>query len=256
MTDDIPDPRPLEPGAGTFGEAAAMMHLSQCSADLARFVHPQLVLDLSSPGRVSSGVRSLSATILFVDMVGFSELVEDLAPPDALRLLDQFLVLMVACVHGNGGTVDKLLGDGLMATFGIPTPGADDADRAAECAAGMVREIVAWNHRQRSAGHPVVRIRVGIDSGTVLAGPMGAPARMDYTVIGAAVNIAAKLQQAGDGDSAPILVSARTCSQFIRNHDLGDAEMVRIGRRGRHVAAHRLQAGLPGDQRGLESIAA
>ena len=256
MTADIPDPRLLpEPGAGTDGEAAEMVHLSRTSAALARFIHPQLVLDLSSPGRVAYGVRSVSATVLFVDIRGFSELVEDLAPPDILRLLEEFLTLMVACVHRNGGTVDKLLGDGLMATFGIPTPGADDADRAVECAAGMVREIASWNC-QRSADRPAVRIGIGIDTGTVLAGPIGAPARMDYTVIGAAVNIAAKLQQAGDGHSSLVLVSTRTCGQLIREHELGDAEMVNIGRRGRQVAAHRLQVRLPGGERDLESIAA
>lgn len=257
MTADIPDPRLLlEPGVGTKDEAAETGHPSRNSAALARFVHPQLVLDLSSAGRVAYGVRSVSATILFIDIRGFSELVEELAPPDTLRLLEEFLTLMVACVHGNGGTVDKLLGDGLMATFGIPTPGADDADRAVECAAGMVREIASWNHHQRSAGRRAVRIGIGIDTSTVLAGPIGAPARMDYTVIGAAVNIAAKLQQAGDGHSSLVLVSARTRDQLVREHELGAAEMVSIGRRGRQVAAHRLQVRLPGGERDLENIAA
>lgn len=256
MTDDLSDPRPLDPGAGTDDDAAETVSLGRTSADLARFVHPQLALDLRSSGRVSYGVRSLSATILFVDMRDFSELVEALAPPAALRLLEEFLTLMIACVHRNGGTVDKLLGDGLMATFGIPTPSPDDADRAVECAAGMVRKIAAWNHCKPLVSHPDVRIGIGIDTGTVLAGPIGAPARMDYTVIGGAVNIAAKLQQAGSGDGAPVLVSARTCGQFVRKHELGDAEMVGIGRRGRQVAVHRLQVALPGDGRDHVRIAA
>jgi adenylate cyclase len=146
----------------------------------------------------------------------------------------------VRCVERNGGTVDKLLGDGLMATFGVPLPRTDDADRAVETATSMLWDILAWNHQRQAMGRPIIQIGIGIDTDLVLAGTMGAPARMDYTVIGDAVNVAAKLQQAGDGDGSQAWVSARTCNRLVREHELGAAQIVNIGRRGRQVSAHRL----------------
>jgi adenylate cyclase len=219
--------------------------LKRANAAMARYVHPQLLRDLSRPEAIATGARSLLATILFVDIRGFSVLAEQLGPVETLGLLDEFFTLMVGCVDENGGMVDKLLGDGLMATFGVPLARADDADRALETATSMLCDTLAWNRRRQATGHPTIRIGIGIDSDIVLAGTMGASARMDYTVIGDAVNVAAKLQQAGDCDSSRAWISARTCNRLVRQHKLADAEMVIVGRPGRQVAAHPVLIDLP-----------
>jgi adenylate cyclase len=247
----------LLPDAPTCDQLIAEnTRLKQGNAALARYLNPELVRNLDRPAGLVAGVRSLLATILFVDIRGFSELTERLSPVETLDLLDEFFTLSVSCVDRHGGTVDKLLGDGLMATFGVPLPRADDADRAVETAICMLCDILAWNRRRQAAGRPTVRIGIGIDTDVVLAGTMGAPARMDYTVIGDAVNVAAKLQQAGDCYGSPVLISRRTCNRLVREHKLADAGIVSIGRRGRQVAAHRVLIDLPHAGCDRENIAA
>ena len=157
-----------------------------------------------------------------------------------MRLLDEFFTIMADCIDRHGGTLDKFIGDAVMATFGIPIAAEDDADRAVEAACAMLRDIDTWNRGRWAAGRPEIRIGIGIDTDIVVAGTIGPPSRMDYTVIGDGVNMAARLQQASEACGAPLLISARTRARLVREHGLQHVETVSVGRRSQPVTAHRV----------------
>lgn len=216
--------------------------LIRANTMMARYVHPRLADELMNGSETAPRVRSTLATILFADIRGYCELLEQLGPLETARLLDEFFTLVVDCIGRHGGTVDKFIGDAVMATFGIPAAAEDDADRAVEAACAMLRDIEHWN-AGRAAGEAGIRIGIGIDTDIVVAGTIGAPSRMDYTVIGDSVNTAARLQQASKTQGAPLLVSGRTHARLIREHFLRPVDMISVGRGSRPVAAY----GVSGD---------
>lgn len=218
--------------------AAANARLLEENKAMARYVHPHLANELMQGIRPRA--RTTLATILFADIRGFSDLSEQLGSRLTMSLLDEFLTIIVDCVDRHGGTLDKFIGDAVMVTFGVPYPAEDDADRAIEAAAAMLGDLEVWNRNRLAAGVPPIRIGIGIDTDIVIAGSIGPASRMDYTVIGDAVNTAARLQKVTQAHATEALVSARTRARLVREHNLGQAEMVRIGRDARPVPAHRL----------------
>jgi class 3 adenylate cyclase len=118
---------------------------------------------------------------------------------------------MVEVVTSHGGVLDKFAGDAVMAVFGAPRPAADHARRALACAAAMQRRQLALNQAAEHADLPTSQIGIGINTGTVIAGTLGGPGRLDYTVLGDAVNIAQRLQSEAAGGE--ILAAAVTVRQ-------------------------------------------
>jgi signal transduction histidine kinase/class 3 adenylate cyclase len=166
----------------------------------------ELLLDLRPEPRL--------ITILFSDIVGFTQLANTLRSRRVAELLNEYLAEMTLAVFDNGGTVDKFVGDAVMALFGAPeelTPN-EQVRRAVAAAQQMQRSLAVLNQRWQeqglvgSAGVPPIQFRCGIHQGTAVVGMFGGEARADYTAIGPSVNIAARLQEAADPGS--ILVSA------------------------------------------------
>jgi adenylate cyclase len=164
--------------------------------------------------------EELEATIVFSDIRGFSTLAERLPPREVAEVVGRHLTAMVEVVTGHGGVLDKFAGDAVMAVFGAPRPAEDHAARALWCAVAMQRRQAALNHEAASAGLPVFQIGIGVNTGTVIAGTLGGPGRLDYTVLGDAVNVAQRLQSEAEGGE--ILAAAVT----VRQSDTDRAEPV------------------------------
>jgi adenylate cyclase len=183
---------------------------------LASFLPPE-VADLveASPSALSLQ-EELEATIVFSDIRGFTSLAERLPPRQIAEVVGRHLAAMVEVVTAHKGVVDKFAGDAVMAVFGAPRPTHDHARQALMCAAAMQRRQLALNQDAAQAGLPTSEIGIGISTGTVIAGTLGGPGRLDYTVLGDAVNIAQRLEsQAGRGE---ILAAAVTVLQAGARH--------------------------------------
>jgi class 3 adenylate cyclase/MFS family permease len=178
---------------------------------LASFLPPEVAeLVEASPSALSLR-EELEATILFSDIRGFSSLAERLPPREVAEVVGRHLAAMVEVVATHGGVLDKFAGDAVMAVFGAPRPATDHARRALGCAAAMQRRQLALNAEAEHAGLPIFQIGIGVNTGTVVAGTLGGPGRLDYTVLGDAVNVAQRLQSEAVGGE--ILASAVTVQQ-------------------------------------------
>ncbi len=166
------------------------------AALLGAYVAPAVVAHILSDGRVPlpSGVR-VQVVILFADLSGFTRLAARLPADQVVAMLDNHFEAMTVAAAGSGATIDKLIGDAIMLVFGIPVALGDEALRALHVAAAMHAEFAALADRWRASGRGAspVGLAIGCAVGEVVLANVGSAARMDYTVIGAAVNRAARL---------------------------------------------------------------
>ena len=216
-------------------------------ANLARYVAPSMVERLARSDNPLAPVRSQDAAVLFADIRGFTSMAERLGPEGAMALLRDFHARMAECVFAHDGTLDKFIGDGLMATFGTPEAAPDDARRALECALGMLDALAAWNRERARAGAPPVAIGIGLHHGPVIMGDIGGAQRFEFAVIGDTVNVANRLEELTRSlDTALLISDAALASARTAGADL--AGLVPAGEhllRGRS-APLRLWAWAPG----------
>jgi adenylate cyclase len=140
-------------------------------------------------------------TILFSDIRGFTTMSESMTPDAIAQLLSEYFTEMVEVIFEHGGTLDKFVGDAILALWGAPIAHDDDADGAMRAASDMQRSIEALNAKWAAAGRPTIGVGIGINYGEVFAGNIGSQRRLEYTVIGDAVNVASRLcTQAGAGE--------------------------------------------------------
>ncbi len=182
----------------------------RAKSTMARYMDAGLVDSLLQENEEILGGKSVKTTVLFSDIRGFTTIAEQLGAQGTVKLLNEYFTLMVECIHKQGGMLDKFIGDALMAVFGVPVAQQDEADRAVRTALGMVCELALWNNARQLNGLEHVKIGIGINTGTVVTGNIGSPKRMDYTVIGDGVNLAARLESACKEYGAEILVSEST----------------------------------------------
>lgn len=162
-------------------------------ANLSRYFSPNVVDELSRNDDPLKQVRSARIGVLFIDIVGFTRLSEGRDPHEVIELLRGFHGRMEAEVFRHGGTLDKYLGDGLMATFGTPVAGDRDASNALACGRAMLDVLDRWNRDRRRAGEPEIEVGIGIHFGAAVMGDIGAN-RLEFAVIGTTVNVAARLE--------------------------------------------------------------
>jgi len=164
---------------------------------LERFHSPQIIeMILKGSQETKDNVmepKDLTATMLFTDIIDFTPLAEQMPPREMNIILNQYFSMMTDIVFGYDGTLDKYMGDGLMAVFGAPMEREDDAERAIQAAKEMKKRLAAMMAREGTHRRKF-DIRIGINTGRVVAGNIGSPKRMDYTVIGDPVNIASRLE--------------------------------------------------------------
>ncbi len=166
----------------------------QQKALIRRFATSEVAQDLQQSGFTLGG-RRVQATVMFTDIRGFTAIVEQQSAEDTIELLNSWYTLMFDAIAGQGGVVNQMIGDGLMALFGAPAPLADAPLAAARAALDMIEMVELYNAERESAGRPPISIGVGIASGEVIAGYTGTQQRATYTCIGDTVNVAARLEQ-------------------------------------------------------------
>ncbi len=196
-----------------FGRQPACMMLledrgreSQLEAALTRVLPAGAGIEDLSP---DTGGTLQQATILFSDIRGYTGLSERLGPVGIITLLNDYFSFMADVIRDCGGGIDKYIGDAIMALFGPPAPREGDAARAIEASRRMLDALALFNNR-RPPGDPKVAIGIGLGSGEVVAGRIGSPDRMNYTVIGDAVNLSARLESLTKTYGAAILACGPT----------------------------------------------
>ncbi len=162
--------------------------------NLARYFSPNVVEQLATNDDPLKQVRTQDVAVLFVDIFGFTAFSEATPPSEVVGTLREFFSRMEGSVFGNSGTLDKYLGDGLMATFGTPIPGDNDASNALRCAQHMVRDVAACNAERRARGEAPLRVGFGLHYGNAVLGDIGSN-RLEFAVIGNTVNIASRLEK-------------------------------------------------------------
>jgi len=169
------------------------------------------VLNDPNRDRVFLAGQRLEVTMLATDIAGFSQLAQELEAEALVKVLNGYFARMIDIVIAHGGNIDKFLGDGMLAAFGAPVPLADSAPRALAAARDMHSAIAAMNIERRGRGEAAIQVGMGIDSGLVVAGNVGSERRLEYTLIGVAVNNATFLSKQRP---AAILLSHSTYSKL------------------------------------------
>jgi adenylate cyclase len=196
---------------------------------MARYVAKEVVDQLLASGEDVLEGSTLVATVLFADIRRFALMSEAMTPRSTVSMLNEFFTEMVEVIFTRGGMLDKYIGDGLMAIFGAPVAGSADADNALYVANDMIRALGAFNSRRTRAGSEPLEIGIGLATGEVLAGSVGASKRMEYTAIGNNVNLAARLEGATKYYGTPVLLAATTVDELkspavLRRLDLMQAK--------------------------------
>ncbi len=177
------------------------------------YVSPDIVSEISAdPAALKLGGQKRLLTILFSDLSGFTTLSENMDPEELLQLLNEYLDEMTEIVLREGGTLDKYIGDAIMAFWNAPRATADHADRAMRTAVTMQRHMTEMNRswREVDPDHQELMVRIGINTGEVVVGNLGGRERFDYSAIGDAVNLAARLEPANKSYDTLNMVSQIT----------------------------------------------
>ena len=207
-----------------------------------RYFAPNVAAEIAQhQAAIKLGGERRPITVLFSDIRGFTTLSEGMTPEEIAALLSDYFTEMVEIVFEYGGTLDKFIGDAMMALWGAPIAHEDDPDRALQAAIAMQRAVGTLNERWRAAGRPTLGVGIGINYGEVFAGNIGSHRRLEYTVIGDAVNIAARL--CSRAEAGEVLVS-EAFTDLVRNRGAVDfVPMAHIALKGKvhGVAVYRAE---------------
>jgi len=201
----------LHVGMAYRGERSARR---QITALFGQYVPPAVVAAMSrDPLHHSMASRSAELTVLFADVRGFTGIAESLAPTALAELMSAYFSAMTAVIGAHGGTVDKFIGDAVMAFWGAPLPDAAHARHAVQAALAMQARLVSLNAEFSARGWPELAVTTGINTGPMVVGDLGSHERRTYTVLGDAVNLAARLQTLCSEMGAAVLMGPLTQAQ-------------------------------------------
>jgi adenylate cyclase len=203
-------------------------------ASLARYFSPNVVDHLSNSEDPVGHAREQNVAVLFADIVGFTTLCEHEPAADVINLLRDYHDRLGQAVFDNNGTLDKYIGDGLMATFGTPDPGPQDAANALQCAMDMIALLEDWNAERVGEGKAPVRVGIGLHYGAVIAGDIGNERRLEYSVIGDTVNIASRLEHLTRNLNSNLVVSDSLVQAIDQDTDRSEKLILRLIKAGVH----------------------
>ncbi len=197
------------------------------------------VMDHLMSGKVQLGGETLAVTVLFSDIRSFTSISEKMHAQALVGLLNEYFTEMVGIVMSEDGVVDKYIGDAIMAVFGAPVPKPDDAVRAVRAAVKMRSALVHLNERLATRGLGPLRTGIGVHTGEVVAGNIGSEERMEYTVIGDAVNVASRLETSTkDLGGLGVLISDDTWALVKGHIDARPVKEITVKGRARPVMTY------------------
>ncbi|MFN2576203.1 MAG: adenylate/guanylate cyclase domain-containing protein [Pyrinomonadaceae bacterium] len=199
-------------------------------ANYSRFLPEYVVKQmLENPNSFKLGGVTQTITVLFADIRGFTRISEHAAPEKIVQLLNRYFSAMTDIIFAHGGTLDKYLGDGLMALFGAPTVTPKDATNAISAAVAMQRRMLSINDELRAEGFPEIGIGIGLHTGEVIVGYIGSERRSEYTAIGDAVNTSSRLES--NAKAGEILVSEATAQAARSRYQLAPRDPISVKNR-------------------------
>ena len=204
-----PDGR-MDQSSGHLGTMIMVEDISdekRMKSTMSRYIDPNIADQLMSDGSDIMGGQETIATVLFSDVRSFTTITEALGAQGTVALLNEYFDIMVEAINEQGGMVDKFIGDAIMAGFGIPFPHEDDEDRGVRAGINMIKRLWEWNKQREKDGKMAIDMGLGLNTDKLLSGNIGSSKRMDYTMIGDGVNLAARLESACKSYAARILIS-------------------------------------------------
>jgi len=197
----------------------------------------QVISQQQDAGRLPSEKRPV--VVFFSDIRGFTPMSETMSPDEIAKLLTEYFTEMVDKVFEHGGTLDKFMGDAIMALWGAPIAHADDADRAVQCALDQLTELEKLNAKWKREGRTEVQIGIAINFGEVFAGNIGSDRRLEYTVIGDAVNTAYRL--CGKAGPNEILISEPFYQQLKKKPPVEALEPIQVKGKTKKIPVYRVK---------------
>ncbi|MDF3072399.1 MAG: putative adenylate/guanylate cyclase [Alphaproteobacteria bacterium] len=191
------------------------------------FVPRKLVTRLLAEGETTLQSKRRDVTVMFTDIVGFTMEAEDLPEAETAAFLNEHFALLAHCIEEEGGVIDKFIGDAIMATWGAIKRIPDHADCAVAASVAIARALHEDNLERIAQGRKPVRVRIGLHSGTVVVGNIGAPGRINYTVVGDTVNTAQRMEQLAkqymdESEEIVVLASGDTIEALTSTDGLAD----------------------------------
>lgn len=200
---------------------------------MSRYMSKAVMDELLEGGDAALGGNSREVSVLFSDIRGFTAISERLGPRETVAMLNDYFTDMVDIVFAHNGILDKYIGDMIMAVFGSVRSSQQDAENAVTVGSRMMMALRELNARRTPAGHEPIAIGIGISTGGVVAGSIGSPKRLEYTVIGDRVNLAERLQNANKYYGTDVLICETTVARLARPLRLRELDLIRV--RGRQA---------------------
>ena len=195
----------------------ATLSFERANAALGRYFSPEVKDEIENANSVFANQepKDMRVAVMFTDLISFTKTSEPMDPKDVLKLLSEYQTIMVDCIFKCGGTVDKFIGDAVMANFGTPRSHGNDAQNAFDCALMMHRRMNEWNTERQSSGLDPINHRVGIHYGDCVVGNMGSEHRVEFAVIGDTVNVASRICDACKQHDTDFLISGEMAAQIV-----------------------------------------
>ena len=203
---------------------------------MARYMSAEVADELLAAGDAGLSGKDQTVSIMFSDVRGFTKMAETMGARETVSVLNAYFTDMVDVIFEHNGILDKYIGDAIMARFGAPFPKPEDPDNALAAANDMLGTLKRFNARQRAAGLTELEIGIGLSTGEVIVGNIGSVKRMEYTVIGDAVNLASRLESANKFYGTRILLSDFTVAALKAPALLREVDLLRVKGKDRPVA--------------------
>ncbi len=207
---------------------------------LARYMTKEVSERLLESGEEILGGQIQEASVLFSDIRGFTTMAEKLGAQGTVTMLNEYFTIMVDIIFEHHGILDKYIGDAIMAAFGVPFPGENDTDNSVTAAIDMIRALGDLNRQRKADDQDMIDIGIGINTDEVLAGNIGSMKRMDYTMIGDGVNLAARLESACKFYRSQILISEHTFRKLKGNYRCREADRMTVKGKTKPVAIYEI----------------